>query len=162
LAPINEQVYSPSYSRLIYAQNAQLLFRRIFQMILITLAASIPCVTCIFLFGEPFLNFIHKAAFKDSFVFLPALLAYRILSMTVTGFSYSILCMNRFKALGILYLTSSLVAGIGYLLLRQNLILRVWCLPLATVTLGFLSCAYIIWLIRSKHPLLRRAMHTTV
>lgn len=160
IAPLNEQVYAPTVSRLIYQRQPKILFRRLFQMILIGGALSFVISAGLVLWGKDVLVFIHKLAFLDSFKFLPALLTFQTLRLMGWAYSNSLFCMNRFKALGTIHIVASMGGLSWYLFFRHYLVYGIWGLPLFSLLFISLGFAYHAYLIHFGKTLLRRSLYT--
>jgi len=162
LAPINEQIYGPTFSKLVAASQARLLLRRIFQMAFITVLIAVPAAGLLYVFGVPILQMLHKTSFIGSFSLLPAFLCYRILIMINFGFTHSLFSMNRYKVLGSMYLVSVLAAGAWCFAFRESFTWAVWALPLSAGCVGIISALYVSWLTWKGRSLQSRTMYSMV
>jgi O-antigen/teichoic acid export membrane protein len=158
LAPVNEQIFSPTFSRLVKENDRRGLLRRVLQMQAATLTLGGVGSLVVFFSVSPLLRLLHKLAFLGSFRFLPPLLAYQVLLMCASGFTYPLFCMNRFKALAVIYGAPAVLALVWVLWTRGNAELALRALPLSSLAINFLGAVWIWRLVSSDAPLLRRSL----
>jgi O-antigen/teichoic acid export membrane protein len=158
VAPINEQIYSPSISRLVNQDLRDLLIRRLVQMSAITLVVSAAESLALLWAGKPLLTSMHKLAFLTSFDYLPVLLLYQTLLLLASGFSYALFCMNRFKELTFAYFAAVAGTVCWALVLHGDVSRVLWGLPVSTAIFMVLCTGYVLYLWKSNKTLLRRSM----
>jgi O-antigen/teichoic acid export membrane protein len=146
LAPVNEQVYSPSLSRLVHEKNAPLLRRRMAQMLSLTIFLTAIGSAVLLACGRGALVLIGKTQFLDSFSMLAPLLGYQALVMASATFTYPLFCSNRFTHLGTGYLAAAGSAAVWFLLSGGQVERAVFGLPIAAAVLLALSAGQFIYL----------------
>jgi hypothetical protein len=157
IAPVNEQIYSPTFSVLVQSEQKPALMRRLYQMSATTVLLTGLGSVALLLGGPSLLRAVGKLTFLQSFGFLPVLLVYYSVMLVFSGFTFSLFCMNRFKALISIDVLAIAAAVIWFSIFRGTT--RVyWCLPLSSALEGLLSAIYVYRLSVMHAPLVRRTI----